>query len=126
MAKLPKKFKIPRNFTLMGHRYTIEFVDNLYEAESAYGECDDDLKKIRLQSPIKVTKEYTDVAGDLRTVKFKISDITVLETFFHEATHAILDSMGEDQLSSNEKFVNMFSKSMLEIYLSSEYDEAKK
>lgn len=31
------------------------------------------------------------------------------QTFYHEVTHCILDTMGEDELSKNEKFVNAFS-----------------
>ena len=31
------------------------------------------------------------------------------QTFYHELTHAILDTMGENELSKNEKFVNTFS-----------------
>ena len=30
-------------------------------------------------------------------------------TFFHELTHSILDTMGETELSQNEKFVNCFA-----------------
>lgn len=30
-------------------------------------------------------------------------------TFYHELTHAILDTMGEGELSKNEKFVNCFA-----------------
>lgn len=30
-------------------------------------------------------------------------------TFFHELTHCILDTMGEKELSGNEKFVNCFA-----------------
>ena len=32
-----------------------------------------------------------------------------VNTFYHELTHAILDTMGESELSKNEKFVCCFS-----------------
>ena len=37
------------------------------------------------------------------------SDSVKLNTFFHELTHSILDTMGEFDLSKNEKFVNTFA-----------------
>lgn len=32
-----------------------------------------------------------------------------VNTFYHELTHSILDTMGESELSANEKFVNCFA-----------------
>ena len=32
-----------------------------------------------------------------------------VNTFYHELTHSILDTMGETDLSANEKFVNCFA-----------------
>lgn len=37
------------------------------------------------------------------------SDGSKRNTFYHELTHSILDTMGENDLSKNEKFVNTFS-----------------
>ena len=37
------------------------------------------------------------------------SDGSKVNTFYHELTHAILDTMGEFDLSKNEKFVNTFA-----------------
>ena len=39
-----------------------------------------------------------------------ITEETMIETFFHEVVHIILDSTGELKLSQNEKFVNMMGK----------------
>jgi hypothetical protein len=47
----------------------------------------------------------------------------VIETFFHEVSHIIFDAMGEEELSANERLVNMMGKCMLEIYLSSVYEK---
>jgi hypothetical protein len=52
-----------------------------------------------------------------------ITDETVIETFFHEITHIILDAMGEDSMSENEKLVNIMGKAWLEIYLSLKYEK---
>jgi len=39
----------------------------------------------------------------------KQSDGCKTNTFYHELTHSILDTMGENELSENEKFVCCFS-----------------
>ena len=33
-----------------------------------------------------------------------------MDTFYHEKVHIILDTMGERELSQNEKFVDTFAK----------------
>ena len=37
-----------------------------------------------------------------------------VNTFYHELTHSILDTMGESELSGNEKFVSCFSSFLTE------------
>lgn len=37
-----------------------------------------------------------------------------VNTFYHELTHSILDTMGESELSANEKFVSSFSSFLCE------------
>ena len=43
-------------------------------------------------------------------------------TFWHEVVHTILDTMQEDELSANEKFVGVFSSMLCEIIQSSEFE----
>lgn len=43
------------------------------------------------------------------------------QTFYHELTHAILDTMGEGELSKNEKFVNTFSSFLNEALRNARY-----
>lgn len=45
-----------------------------------------------------------------------------LNTFYHELTHAILDTMGETELSANERFVNSFSGFLTEAIKSFKYE----
>ena len=40
----------------------------------------------------------------------KQSESSMLDTFYHEKVHIILDAMGEHTLSSEEKFVEVFSR----------------
>lgn len=51
-----------------------------------------------------------------------VSETCQINSFFHEATHAILNTMGEDDLNNNEKFVCTLSSFLTEIFLSAEYD----
>jgi hypothetical protein len=117
-----KNFVIPNKFTLLGHRYEVVRLKNLFETEGCYGNADDDLKLIKLQEVGTVTKKY-DEDGKQWTVDFVVTEETVMETFFHEVVHIILDATGETTLSENERFVNMMGKSFLEIYLTAEYDK---
>lgn len=43
------------------------------------------------------------------------SDGSKENTFYHELTHSILDTMAEFELSGNEKFVSTFSSLLAEV-----------
>lgn len=58
-----------------------------------------------------------------KTFRGKIQcDSVRLNTFYHELTHSILDTMGENELSSNEKFVSTFSSFLTEAIRSFKYE----
>ncbi len=122
MANDPKKFRIPKEFTLFGHRYVVVIEPDLFNTDEAYGTADDDEKKIRLQKLGPVTTHYEE-DGVKKTTTIQITDEILIETFYHELMHIILDALGETELSQNEKLVNMLGKSLLEVYLSSAYEE---
>lgn len=46
---------------------------------------------------------------------------TQLNTFYHELVHCILDTMGENDLSGNEKFVSCFSSFLCEAMTTQKY-----
>ena len=117
-----KKINIPKEFTLLGHKYTVVIKKDLFETEDCYGNADEDLKLIQIQDLGEVTKRYKE-DGKMVERKLIITEETMIETFFHEVVHIILDSTGELKLSQNEKFVNMMGKAWLEIYLSSVYEK---
>lgn len=130
MSNHPKTYRIPKSFVLFGHKYRVEYNDTTYYRDGAYGMADENKKLITLQSqvPIYDKQEIVDEDGNKKEVKeyYTITDEKALETFFHELFHIVLDSLEEDQLSQNEKFVNLLGKAFLEVYLSSEYDEPQK
>lgn len=124
MVNDPKKFRIPSEFTLFGHRYTVSIEEDLFEKEKCYGMTDDDLKIVRLQRKKTVTKQNVDeTTKETTSVTFDLTDEVIIETFYHELTHLILDALGESEFSENEALVNMIGKASLEIYLSSIYGE---
>lgn len=90
--------------------------------EACYGNADEDLKLIQLQDVGTVKRKYEE-NGRIIEHEVTITREMLIETFFHEVMHIILDASGEEELSENEKFVNIMGKSWLEIYLSSVYDE---
>lgn len=122
MFNTEKTINIPKNFTLLGHKYTIIIKKDLFETEGCYGNADEDLKLIQLQDVGIVKRKYEE-NGKLVEHEVTITQEMVIETFFHEVMHIILDASGEEELSGNEKFVNIMGKAWLEIYLSSVYDE---
>lgn len=54
---------------------------------------------------------------------YKQTDSSKFNTFHHELIHLILDTMGEFELSSNERFVNTFGGFLTEAIRSFEYGE---
>lgn len=55
-----------------------------------------------------------------------VSEGCKLNTFYHELTHAILYTMGENELNNNEKFVCAFSSFLTEALTTSRHDSDKR
>ena len=117
-----KKINIPKEFTLLGHKYNVVIRKDLFDKENCYGSADDDLKLIQIQDLGEVTKKYEE-DGKMVERKLIITEETMIETFFHEVVHIILDATGESEMTENERFVNIMGKACLEIYLSSVYEK---
>lgn len=98
--------KIPARIKVGGQTIEVRKVERL--DKNYLGEC-------RLaEGVIEVAEKY-----DRNT---PVSETCQINSFFHEATHAILSTMGEEDLNTNEKFVCTFSSFLTEIFLSAEYD----
>jgi hypothetical protein len=122
VANDPKIFRIPKEFTLFGSKYVVVIEDDLFSKEDCYGFADDDMKKIKLQKKGIATK-IKEENGVKTESQIDVTDEVIIETFYHELCHIIFDALGEEELSANEKLVNMMGKAFLEIYLSEVYDE---
>lgn len=84
---------IPRQFTLGGKTYKVGRNDKLDYEHNWSGEHD-------------AYRQEVNLAYKLGGVESNIESIE--QSFYHELVHAILHSLGEKDLNSNEKFVDMF------------------
>lgn len=69
--------------------------------------------------------EITVFAGELKLAQESSGKIqspsSMFNTYWHEITHGILDTMGESRLSRDEKFVSTFSSFLTEVLLNATY-----
>ena len=98
--------KIPKKFKLFATTINVEYDNVGLSNQSILGSCSYTDTKITLCDNYK---------GDI------LNDGTVMDTFYHEKVHVILDAMGEHKLSSNEKFVEIFSRLLRQSDETTEY-----
>ncbi len=89
--------RIPKSFKLFGTTISVVFDNKYCNDNSRYGESD--------YSQSRIVLSKTDGVNPL-------SEDRIIDTFYHERVHAILDAMHERDLSANEKFVDVFAKLM--------------
>ena len=99
-------FRLPSAYYVGGQRIEVSFVDhlpndNLGTSSICCGE-------------IKIANKVNEGRDQSPSSKFN--------TFWHEVVHTILDTMQENELSANEKFVGVFSSMLCEIIQSSEFE----
>ena len=83
--------KIPQHFSLMGREIEVIWLDDLEDKGEAAGRASWKRGEIELQEPKKdADRAYVEQA------------------FLHELVHLILWAMSEDDLSENERFVDLF------------------
>jgi hypothetical protein len=98
--------RIPKSFKLFGTTINIVWDNQKMNDKSRYGES--------RYSESKIILSTTDGLDNL-------SEGRILDTFYHEKVHMILDSMKEHELSSNEKFVDTFAKLLRQSDVTAEY-----
>ena len=90
--------RIPRTFNCGGQQWWVSHVDRLDDnllGRCSGGEC-----------LIEIANEFNN--KDLQ------SDDCKVNTFYHELVHAILDNIGQDELSGDHKFVCSFAALLTE------------
>ena len=95
--------RIPRHFQLLNHRITVRILP-------------------RSEWPAK----YADAVGVWDNTKNEIlllkqSRTVLRHTFWHEATHALLDMMGQTKLSASESFVDSLGGLLAQLNDSTEF-----
>lgn len=86
---------IPKEFKLFATTVKVIWDNKRMNDHKNYGTFDYGKSEITLST----TQGVEDLSKD-----------RIIDTFYHERTHSILDSMNERDLSDNEKFVDVFSK----------------
>lgn len=86
--------KIPKSFKLFATTINVVFDDERMHNEGLLG-----LSEI-IKSLISLTRKHK---GE------KLQNEIIIDTYYHEKVHMILDFMGEFELSKNEKFVQLFA-----------------
>ena len=89
-----KNDNIPTKFTLGAVEWSIKLDNKRLDDLRAYGYCEYDRSLITIQS--EVDKE-------------KRSQTAIEQTMYHEVVHSILDTLGKNDLSKDEEFVQSFS-----------------
>ena len=100
-------FRFPSAYYVGGQRIEVSFVehipnDHLGTSSVCCGE-------------IKISNKVHEGGDQTPSSKFN--------TFWHEVVHTILDTMQENELSANEKFVGVFSSMLCEVLNSFEYGQ---
>ncbi len=90
-----RNLKVPVRFKLFGTEINIVWDNKRCNDKSIYGEAD--------YSQSQITLSTTNGVDPL-------SEGKIIDTFYHEKVHIILDTMYEKELSKNEKFVDQFAK----------------
>jgi hypothetical protein len=85
---------IPARFKLFGNTIKVVYKRDLIDRKEAFALWEYNRSTIYLQQS---------------TRKFPLTKEQIENSFIHEATHAMLNLMGEEELSDNEKFVHTLS-----------------
>ena len=98
--------KIPKNFKLFGSTIWIVFDSKKLKKEKCIGLSEYNKNLITLTED----NETGELGKD-----------AIIDVFYHEKVHMILDAMHERKLSSNEKFVDVFAKLLRQSEESAEF-----
>ena len=90
--------KIPSKIRIGGQEIMIEMPEHL---------PDNKLGDICVAGgKIRIAKKFSD---------YEQSETSMINTFIHKVVHGVLDTMGEFELSENEKFVSPFASLLVDV-----------
>jgi hypothetical protein len=93
--------KIPKKFKLFHHTIIVIEKEKLNSHDAKWGQINFARKELLLDKNLE---------ADFKE-----------QTFLHELTHLIFDSLSEDELAKNEKLVNNFSELLYQAFETAEY-----
>ena len=99
--------EIPEEYTVGGQLLKVDFVDSL---DGKLGTCCLGAGFVRIAHTFNGERQ---------------SETSKQNTFYHEMTHTILDTMGRNDLSGDEVFVNSFTSFLLEALKSFKFNNNK-
>lgn len=99
--------KIPSKITLGGQEVEVRNVERC--DNNAVGES-------------HLCEGFLEIADNFNKVAVQ-SESSKANTFYHELTHCILETMGEHDMSSNEKFVCCFAGFLTEAMRNAKFEE---
>ena len=100
-------FRFPSAYYVGGQRIEVSFVDHL--PNDNLGTSSVCCGEIKIANKVNEGRDQ--------------SPSSKINTFWHEVVHTILDTMQENELSANEKFVGVFSSMLCEVLNSFEYGQ---
>lgn len=106
IENLNDMIKIPKRVCIGGQEIEINFKDRL--ESDKLGEC------CVAECRIDIAKNFQGREQHL---------YSQINTYYHELVHAILDTMGESELSANERFVSCFSSFLCDAMKNAYYVE---
>jgi rRNA pseudouridine-1189 N-methylase Emg1 (Nep1/Mra1 family) len=104
---MSNKVRIPKRFKLFATTVEVVWDNKKCDDLGAYGQADYGSSQIILAT--------TNGA-------YSLSKDKIIDTYYHERTHHILNAMQETELCKNEKFVDVFSQLLRQSIESEEYE----
>lgn len=103
-----RDIKIPAQISLGGSMWTVEFDEKLCRDLGIYGRCEPSQTRIVLSK----TAEGEPVSYE------KLQSV-----YMHELVHSILHTIDEDELYTNEKFIETFAQTLLQALRTAVYPQ---
>jgi hypothetical protein len=103
----PSNVKLPITIRVGKHKYSVEVVEAM-------------LRK-REMGRVHYPTRKIEIGRMSNTTGKRYSDTQVLDSFWHEVTHAILEEMGRHTLNADERFVTEFANRLTKVIQTAEF-----
>jgi len=100
--------KIPTTIRVGKHKYSVEVVEAMLRKR--------DMARVHYDSKRIEIGRMSNVTGK------RYSDTQVLDSFWHEVTHAILNDMGRHNLNEDERFVTEFANRLTQAIKTAKFE----